>query len=142
MTGTNDGILYLKGIDETSSFSLMTARGPRDHQSMTTPLQYSYQILLDRSRFEDSSPLVAGDTVRKKDRLSLIPGFGAMISESIPNGYVFSSCSLGVGAIKETMTHTTPPQIDVFSHINITALTMLRKSSGSAFYRRGHIASE
>lgn len=107
MKGMSSGLLFLKGSEESSSFSMMTNHGPRDLKTVSTPLQYIYQVLLDRTVFEDSSPLVAGQTALKKERTSLFPGLGAMISESTSTGYVFTSCSLGVGVIKETMAHTT-----------------------------------
>lgn len=107
MTGSSDGLLLLKGFDKSSNFSMMTNRGPRELETVATPLKYIYQILLDRSVFEDSTAFVAGQTVRRKERMSFFPGLGAMISESTPVGYVFSSCSLGIGVIKEKMAHTT-----------------------------------
>lgn len=107
MTGSSEGVLFLKGFDESSHFSMISNRGPRDLESASTPLQYSYQILLDRSLFEDSSAFVIGNTVLRKERTSFLLGLGAMISESTSTGYVFSSCSLGLGVINEKMAHTT-----------------------------------
>ena len=46
-------------------------------------------------------------TVRGKDRISLIPGLGTMISQVTPAGYIFSSCTAGLGVIKEKISHTT-----------------------------------
>lgn len=107
MTGSSSGLLYLKGLDETSHFHLMTNHGPRDLELVSTPLQYIYNLVFDQSVFEDSTAFVFGDTARRKQRTSLIPGFGAMISQSTQAGYVFSSCTLGIGVIRENMDHTT-----------------------------------
>ena len=107
MTGSSDGVLFLKGFDKDADFSLMTYHGIRDLERASNPLQYIYQILVDRSVFSDSTEFVPGYTVRRKERTFLIPGLGAMISESSASGYVFSSCSLGLGAIQEKMFHTT-----------------------------------
>lgn len=107
MTGTSDGLLFLQGLDESSHFSMLTDRGPRDQESLETPLLYIYQILLDRSTFEDSTAFAAGSDVRRKERISLLPGLGAMISQSTPVGYAFTACSLGLGILEEKMTNTT-----------------------------------
>lgn len=83
----------------------MTNNNPRDQKAVSTPLAYIYQILGDRTIFDDSSSFVPGHTARRKERTSLLPGIGAMISESTSVGHVFSSCSLGIGAIEEKIQH-------------------------------------
>jgi hypothetical protein len=107
MTGSSEGLLFLKGFDESSNFSMMTNRGPRDDKFLETPIQYIYQILIDRSTFQDSTALVAGSTVKGKERTSFLPGVGAMTSQSMAAGYVFSTCSLGLGVLEEKMANTT-----------------------------------
>lgn len=134
MTGNSDGLLFLKGFDDSSNFSMMTNRGPRDGQYLETPLQYIYQILLDRTTFKDSTPFVAGTTVKQKERTSLLPGVGAMISQSTSGGYAFTSCSLGLGYLEEKMTHTTEEsekKSDGVYAVSCLINLVLQKSAGS-----------
>lgn len=106
MTGTSEGFSYMYAAEEGSNFLMTDWSSPHDHESQKTPFQTYYHFLIDRSAFLDSSALVAGTTVRQKDRTFVLPGIGLMSSEAVPMGYAFTACSLGLGAVQEKMIHT------------------------------------